>query len=533
MPGKALDYYEEMQVEGSVPDSFTFVWSLKACGNLGKVDKGQEIHAEVVRKGLLVEYIIGSTLVDMYAKCALFSIAEQVFDELPGARDIVSWTAIIAGYSEHGYSEKALKCFEQMKLEGISQDSIIFLYGLKASGSIGDVIKGRKIHAGIEPFQGNLFLQSSLVDMYVKCGFLVEAKELFDNLPVRDAVLWTTIITGCADHGHGEEALKYFEHMQHNGISPNSVTFVSCLKACSSLRDKDKGEKIHAEVERIGLLGKDLSVGNRLVDMYAKCGAMSKAQEVFDKLQLRDVVSWNVLIAGYADKGHGEETMKYFEVMQDQGVLPDHLTYICGLKACAIMGTIRKGLEIHNEIARKGFLEGDIVMASTLVDMYVKCGYLGMAKSVFSNLPVRDVALWNSLISGYSQIGECEDLLTVFDRMLGDGIKPDPVTFIVVFNACSRLGLFSQSETFFEAMNKEYGIIPCIEHQTWMVNLLGHSGQFDKASTIIEKMPIYPNQPVWNSILSSCRNTGNLNRAEQIVNRVLPGQVDAQAFLNI
>ena len=195
MPGKALDYYEEMQVEGSVPDSFTFVWSLKACGNLGEVDKGQEIHAEVVRKGLLVEYIIGSTLVDMYAKCALFSIAEQVFDELPGARDIVSWTAVIAGYSEHGYSEKALKCFEQMKLEGISQDSIIFLYGLKASGSIGDVIKGRKIHAGIEPFQGNLFLQSSLVDMYVKCGFLEEAKELFDNLPVRDAVLWTTIIT--------------------------------------------------------------------------------------------------------------------------------------------------------------------------------------------------------------------------------------------------------------------------------------------------------------------------------------------------
>ena len=195
MPGKALDYYEEMQVEGSVPDSFTFVWSLKACGNLGEVDKGQEIHAEVVRKGLLVEYIIGSTLVDMYAKCALFSIAEQVFDELPGARDIVSWTAIIAGYSEHGYSEKALKCFEQMKLEGISPDSIIFLYGLKACGSIGDVIKGREIHAGIEPFQGNLFLQSSLVDMYVKCGFLEEAKELFDNLPVRDAVLWTTIIT--------------------------------------------------------------------------------------------------------------------------------------------------------------------------------------------------------------------------------------------------------------------------------------------------------------------------------------------------
>ena len=295
---------------------------MKACGNLGEVDKGQEIHAEV-----------------------------------------------IAGYSEHGYSEKALKCFEQMKLEGISPDSIIFLYGLKACGSIGAVIKGREIHAGIEPFQGNLFLQSSLVDMYVKCGFLEEAKELFDNLPVRDAVLWTTIITGCADHGHGEEALKYFEHMQHNGISPNSVTFVSCLKACSSLRDKDKGEKIHAEVERIGLLGKDLTVGNTLVDMYAKCGVMSKAQEVFDKLQLRDVVSWNVLIAGYVQNKLDDEALLYFQQMYVEGFVPEVVAFISILKARGNRRFLDIGKKINDEVNKLRLLGKVIVLGTTMMEM--------------------------------------------------------------------------------------------------------------------------------------------------------------------
>ncbi|MCO5584662.1 hypothetical protein L7F22_038593 [Adiantum nelumboides] len=174
--------------------------------------------------------------------------------------------------------------------------------------------------------------------------------------------------------------------MYCEGILPDIITFVYALKSCGSLGATKRGRKLHAELERQGLLDRELVIGNTLIQMYADCDSLAIAQQVFDKLSSRNAVSWNVLIGGYAEHGHGEEALMCFEEMQIEGVSPSPFTFICSLKACASTGLTEWGRELHSKIERQGLFDGDIVVGNSLVTMYAKCGFLERARHVFANL---------------------------------------------------------------------------------------------------------------------------------------------------
>eukprot|EP00250_Pteridium_aquilinum_P017803 c23789_g13_i2 orf=2-505(+) len=165
--------------------------------------------------------------------------------------------------------------------------------------------------------------------MYANCGMLVEAQDVFDELPSWDIVAWTALITGYAQHDYGDQALTCFELMQLGGFSPNAFTFAGILKACGSVGASARGQEIHAKVLREGLLERDFVVANALVDMYAKWGLLQKAQEIFDRVRVRDVLLWNSLIGGYAQHEHGEEALDYFKEMRLEGFSPDVMTFAC------------------------------------------------------------------------------------------------------------------------------------------------------------------------------------------------------------
>ncbi|MCO5573571.1 hypothetical protein L7F22_027343 [Adiantum nelumboides] len=188
--------------------------------------------------------------------------------------------------------------------------------------------------------------------MYAKCGSLVEAREVFDVLPVRNVVTWTALIGGYSQNNQGDQALHYFEQMRHAGVAPNAVTYACTLKACGSLKRIKLGEELHREVEQEGILQSNQYVGNALVDMYAKCGMLAKARSVFAKLASRNRVSWNALIAGHVEQERGEEALSCFEQMQQQGIPPDVITYTCVLKACASIGAIDEGMKVHDDLKK-------------------------------------------------------------------------------------------------------------------------------------------------------------------------------------
>ncbi|KAH7437149.1 hypothetical protein KP509_05G058700 [Ceratopteris richardii] len=514
---KALEYLSKMESKGLHPDAVTYVASLRACSCIGAIYVGIELHIEIERLVLSKENaVIGNALVDMYAKCGLLHFAAEVFDRLP-IRDVVSWTTFVNGYVEHGSGDIALHLIELMEVEGCLPSIATFVCGLKACAILGDVPRGQEFHSTIEKrglLERDISLGNSLVDMYAECGMLATAERLFKELPSHDVVSWTALISKYAEYGYCGEALQLFEQMQSEGVSPDAVTFVCSLKACSGLRSVNKKKELYAQIHRQKFFQKSHSASSTLVDMYAKCGFLEKAREVFDELLMHNTVSWNALICGYSEHDQGEEVLKCFEEMQHGGISPDIVTFILCLQACGNLGAVGKGLELHAEIERRCLLGAELV-GNTLVDMYAKCGTLRRAQNLVDNLPLRDVVTWTALMRGYAHVGEVENVFLAFERMLNDLVRPDPISFVVILNTCSRSGLFGRSCTYFDTMSNIYGISPLFEHHSCVVDLLSRSGQLEKALGTIKFLSV-PVSPIFRrSILSACRNLGNTEFAAQ------------------
>ncbi|KAH7276797.1 hypothetical protein KP509_39G022100 [Ceratopteris richardii] len=481
----ALELYDGMQDEGVSPNIVTYVCILKVCGIIGAIKKGQEMHAEVERLGLLDrDLVIGNVLLDMYVKCGLHGFAKQIFYKLP-TRDVVSWTTLIAGYIDCEYNQNAIDLFEIMQSEGPSPDSTTYICCLKACGSMKNMEKGQEVHIEIERHLMDIdaSIGNSLVEMYSKCGCFTLAWEVFDRLDVRDDSSWSALVAGYNEHGLHEEVLRCFDQMHLHGISPNAVTYVHLLKACGSISDVYKGQKFHMAVDRQGLLEKNLIIGSALVDMYINCGRLAKAQIVFDKLTVKNIISWTTLISGYVEGGQGDEALKCFEQMQKDGYYPDAATFVCALKACTSIGAFDQGEEMHVEIERRNFMQ-NFRVGNTLIDMYVKSGCMYRARDIFNKLSRRDVISWTTLMMGYTLSGLSEEVFATFNEMIGQGINPNPITFIAVLNACCLRGLFHKSQTYFSAISEEYGIAPSFEHQACIANLLRHVGELDKGFSI-------------------------------------------------
>lgn len=505
--------FKQMQLEGISPNSVTFICILKACGGIGAADKGREIHVMIAGNGMLKEdLVVGNALLDMYAKCGLLGKVQEIFDNFL-VRNVVSWNSLISGFSQHKNGEDALCCFEQMKMEGFFPNAVTFLCSLNACGYIGATHKGTQIHAVVITqglLESDLVLGNALVDMYAKCGVVSKAQEVFDLLSVRDVVTWTALIAGYAQHEHGEESLFLLEKMQSEGVIPNAVTFACSLKACSSIGATEKAKEIHCEIARKGLLRRDIVVGNALVDMYAKCGLLAKAQEVFDKLHVRDVVSWNSLITVYVQHEEDKEALCCYEQMQLDRVPPNALTFVSILNGCGNLGAADQGKEVHEEIGKRGLLNGELMVSTALVDMYAKCGLVSKAQEVLDELPVRDSISWNSLITGYAQLGEVENVTCAVNRMITEGNKPDFITFLSVLNCCSHAGLVDEGEMYFKAMRKYFGIAPCIEHYICILDLHSRAGQLDKAMEMMMRLPFHPNSVMLLIVLGACRKWGNM-----------------------
>ncbi|KAI5083715.1 hypothetical protein GOP47_0003458 [Adiantum capillus-veneris] len=533
----ALECYEQMQHEGFSPNAITFTCVLKACGDVGAAEKGHDIHKQILEgKAFEENRFVGNALVDMYTKCGAFGKAQSVFDELP-FRDVISWNVLIGGYARHGHGEKALECFRQMRLQGISPNPITYVCALKACGSLGALEKGRDLHVQIDDVQlmeKNIKVANAVVDMYAKCGALDKAQEIFDKLQNPNAVMWNTLIGGYAQNGDGENALACFDRMLKDESVPNSVTFACIFKACGSIGARKRGEEIHRQVARYGLVKEDIHVGTSLLDMYAKFGDLEKAQEVFDELSFPNQISWNALLTGYMQQGEGDKALSCFDCMQSEGFSPDATSFSGALKASGTIGAAYKGHEIHAQIVKHGFSEKDSVIGTALIDMYANCGLLTDAQEVFDSLPACNVVPWSALLEGYSQIGVDETVFVLFDKMVREGIDPNYVTFMIVLNTCSHRGLLDKGQEYFEAIKRDYGIIHTLDHFVCMINLYGRAGQLEEASVLIEKMPFSPNLTLWHTMLSACRISGNANLGRWIFEHCARmGQNDAIPFVSV
>ncbi|KAH7428560.1 hypothetical protein KP509_09G007000 [Ceratopteris richardii] len=401
-----------------------------------------------------------------------------------------------------------------MQHEGVSPDSLTFTSILKACGTVKAEVKGKQIHDKIVQqglLDGDVKIGTAIVDMYAKCGNLIKAQHVLEELPSRNIVTWSALIAGYAEQGQGEKALSCFEMMKHEGIVPNAVTFVSALKACGSINAAEKGKQIHDEITRQGLLRNNHVLATALIDMYAKCGALKRAKRVLDELPSRNVINWSALIAAYAQQGQDEQALSSFERLQDEGLSPTSVTFASTLKSCGSLKAAEKGEKIHYEIERRGLLHNDHILGTAVIDMYAKCGVLSKAWTVLEELPYQCVSMWAALIGGFVQHDKGEQALHCFKLMQQKGISPNVATFSCILNACSHLGLVEDCFRHYSSMRCKHGIDPDFEHTTCMVDLFGRAGHIDRAVKLTMEMSFSDYPILWYALMSACHKWSNMN----------------------
>jgi pentatricopeptide repeat protein len=500
----ALSCFERMQWEGISPNGVTFTCILKACGNIRAIDKGKQIHSEIVNRGLLSENVVlGNALVDMYVKCGMLEKAHQVLQELP-VRNVVSWSTLIAGHAREGQPHEAFDCFEQMQREGLYPDEFTFTSILQACGKIGIAEKGEQIHDEIMSkglLKKNTMLSTALVDMYAKCGLLSKAQDVLERLPVRTLVSWSALIAGYVESGRFHDALDCFDRMQaEEGFSADAVTYLCILKACGNLQAIEKGKEIHGEIVEGGMLIGNNVIANALVDMYAKCGELGKARRVIEELSSRDVISWSALIAGYAEEGRGLEALDCFGYMKREGLLANEITFISILKACGSMEAINKGKQIYNEIISMGLLKKSTELGNVLVDMYAKCGDLAIAQRILEELPIRNAVAWSALIMGFIKKGPCYQALECFEKMRGEEIMPDGVTLTCMLKACSSIGAIDRGQQIHHEIAENNCLRQSVSLGTALVDMYAKCGILSKAHEVFEELPVR-NVVSWSALI--------------------------------
>ncbi|XP_057953570.1 pentatricopeptide repeat-containing protein At2g22410, mitochondrial [Malania oleifera] len=429
-PEKSVLLYKKMlQSGGSRPDNYTYPLLFKACARLLLNHMGREILGHVLQLGLDSDVFVHNAVIHMLVSCRELAAAREVFDG-SCVRDLVSWNSMINGYVRSGWACEALKLYQEMELQGIQPDEVTMIGVVSACAQLEDLSHGKEFHRHIEEngLKLTIPLVNALMDMYVKCGNLEAAQVLFDNMTNRTVVSWTTMIVGYAKSGfldiaqmlfdemperdvvpwnamiggfvqakRGKEALALFHDMQAKNVKPDEVTMVSCLSACSQLGALDIGIWIHHYIER-HKLSLNVALGTALVDMYAKCGNITKAIKIFRDIPGKNSLTWTALICGLALHGNAHDAISHFIDMINIGLMPDEVTYLGVLSACCHGGLVDEGRKYFAQMNFKFNLSPKLKHYSCMVDLLGRAGLLEEAEELIKHMPMEaDAVVWGAL----------------------------------------------------------------------------------------------------------------------------------------
>ncbi|KAJ1290644.1 hypothetical protein BS78_02G260600 [Paspalum vaginatum] len=353
---------------------------------------------------------------------------------------------------------------------------------------------------------------------------MAAARRVFDRAPHRDTFLWNVMLRAyaCAGPPHAQEAVALFARMRASGAPANRYTYTFVVKACAVAGDGAGriGQAVHALAIRAGM-EPHVFVANALVAFYAKCGHVATARKVFDGVAEKDVVSWNSMIAGYAQNGHPDKATALLRSMLRRGAAcrPDHATLVAVLPACAASTAVSEGLWAHLYVVKTGVCV-DASLATGLIAMYAACVRLDTARAIFDRAPERSQSVYSAMIKAYGSHGYGVEALDVVHLMLANGIAPDDICFVCALSACAHGGLVDDGLRIFDMM-RAHGVEKRQVHYACVVDLLGRAGHLSRALRVVEAMPFEPGKDVWGALLSACRLHNDMELAEHAAERLL------------
>ncbi|KQJ91779.1 pentatricopeptide repeat-containing protein At2g22410, mitochondrial [Brachypodium distachyon] len=391
----------------------------------------------------------------------------------------------------------------------------------------------------------SVLVGNALVHFYANHRSLAHARNLFDEMPDRDVVSWTTLVDGYARRGLADEAWRVFCRMVvAGGLQPNEVTLVAVVSAMGQMgllafgrmvyryvADGGVGRSVNLENALIDMFGKfgcaasarevfdsmavkDVYSWTTMVNAYAKCGDLESAARLFDDMPRRNAVSWSCMIAAYSQANQPEEAVRLFKAMIEEGVEPINAGLVSVLSACAQLGCLDLGRWIYDNYVISGKAVLTVNLGNAFIDVYAKCGDFDAASKLFAEMAERNVVSWNSMIMAHAVHGQSEEVLRLFEQLKGTCIVPDEITFLGLLSACSHSGLVSEGRRYFKEMKLIYGIEPKSEHYACMIDLLGKIGLLEEAFEVAKGMPMETDEAGWGALLNACRMYGNVEIGE-------------------
>lgn len=414
-PVKAVSLYTQMEKCQVRPDKCTFPFVLKACTKLSWVKTGCAIHGKVVKFGFEWNSFGRNALIYFHANCGDIRVASELFDGM-AKNDVVAWSALTAGYARRGELVVARKLFDEMPVRDLVSWNV-------------------------------------MITGYAKRGEMESARELFDEVPKRDVVTWNVMIAGYVLSGEHEQAMEMFEEMRRVGERPDEVTMLSLLSACADSGALEFGEKIHRSLSEMHSGGLTVLLGNVLIDMYAKCGSIQKALEVFRGMREKDVSSWNSVIGGLAFHGHSEEAICLFEELTRLKIRPNVITFVGVLVACSHAGEVKLGHRYFNLMRDEYNIEPNIKHCGCMVDMLGRAGKLTEAFEFIDTMQIQPNAIvWRTLLGacrvhGNIELGRRanEQLLKMRNAQSGD--------YVLLSNIYASQGAWDGVETVRKSMD--------------------------------------------------------------------------------
>jgi len=518
---EALQLLDKMKETNTKMNKVSVVNALLAAAEMRDVENGKEVHNYALQQGLMSDIVVATPVVSLYAKCGELKKAKELFLGVEG-RDLVAWSAFLSALVQAGYPGEALSIFQEMQHEGVKPDKATLTSLVSACAEISDPKLGKIVHcyAVKAEMESDISFVTTLVSMYTRCELFMYAMRLFNRMHYKDVVAWNTLISGFTKYGDPHLALEMFHRLQLSWIQPDRGTMVSLVSACALLDNQDLGICFHGHIIKSGFES-DIHVKVALIDMYAKCGSLCSAENLFHLTKhVKDVASWNVMIAGYLHNGCANEAISTFNQMKLESVRPNLVTFVTILPAVSYLSILREAMAFHACIIRMGFISITLV-GNSLVDMYAKCGQLSYSEKCFHEMENKDTISWNALLSGYAMHGQGELALTLFSLMQETHIHVDSISYISVLSACRHAGLIQEGRNIFQFMTEKHNLEPNMEHYACMVDLLGSAGLFDEVLSLINKMPTEPDAQVWGALLGACKIHSNLKLGEVALHHLL------------
>ncbi|KAJ7970115.1 Pentatricopeptide repeat [Quillaja saponaria] len=437
-------------------------------------------------------------------------------------RPLYLWNLMIRNSTNEGFFTETLKIYSSMANYGVHGNNFTYPLVLKACANLDSILDGTKLHSHVirSGFQGDVFVQTALIDMYSKCSHSGYSRKVFDEMSVRSTVSWNSMISAYCRGFRIGEAMILLQEMWLLGFEPTSSTFVSILSGCSnpdSSASLCQGLSIHCCVIKLGVGIFEIPLANSMMSMYIHFGQIDKAHVIFNTMDEKSIISWTTIIGAYVNIGDATEAFSIFNQMRCESMSLDSVIFINLISGSIKAGYLLLAMAAHSLILKSGCDDEDPI-ENLLVSMYAKCGDLTSARRIFDMASEKSIFLWTSMIGGYTHFGHPAEALDLFQKLIGTATKPNETTIATILSACADLGSVSQGKEI-----EEYILLNGLESdkrvQTSLIHMFCKCGSINKAREIFERV-VDKDLAVWSSMINGYAIHGRAKEALSLFHKM-------------